>query len=237
MEIGMELEILYEDAQILVCIKPSGIPSQSDRTSDYDMVNRLKNYVFEKSGWQGQPYIEAVHRLDRPVGGIMVFAKTPFAASSLGRQIQRREFCKKYLAVVTANLEGEIGKEKQLLSDYLVRNGKTNLSSITTKEDARGKKAELFYKVRDVKGDLSFVEVELLTGRHHQIRVQLKERLGGIYGDAKYNSSAAENLKNGERSQIALFAYHLEFWHPKAKRHMVFEKMPDREPFSQFLLS
>ena len=244
----MKLQILYEDSQILVCIKPSGVPSQSDKTADFDMVNRLKNYLYEKGDCKGQPYIGVVHRLDRPVSGIMVFAKTPFAGGELSKQIQKKQFCKKYLAVVTADLSDKIGKEKELLTDYLVKNGRTNLSSITTEKDKNGKKAQLYYTVKNVKENLSLVELELLTGRHHQIRVQLKEHIGGIWGDTKYNAEAEnmcinsnENVDNAvilEKrvwKEIALFAYHLEFLHPKTKKKMVFEQMPEKEPFINLL--
>lgn len=240
----MKLQILYEDSQILVCVKPAGVPSQSDRTADFDMVNRLKNYLYEKGDCKGQPYIGVVHRLDRPVAGIMVFAKTPFAAGELSRQIQKKEFCKKYLAVVTADLSENLGKEKELLTDYLVKNGKTNLSSVTTEKDPAGKKAQLYYTVKNVKDNLSLVEVELLTGRHHQIRVQLKTHIGGIAGDTKYNAedknptrnngALAPDKKTGWK-EIALFAYHLELLHPKTKKKMVFEQMPEKEPFTSLL--
>lgn len=244
----MKLQILYEDSQILVCVKPAGIPSQSDKTADFDMVNRLKNYLYEKGDCKGQPYIGVVHRLDRPVSGIMVFAKTPFAAGELSKQMQKKDFCKKYLAVVTANLEDKIGQEKELLTDYLVKNGRTNLSSVTTEKDPNGKKAQLYYTVKNVKDGLSLVEVELLTGRHHQIRVQLKNHIGGIAGDTKYNRDGeASYIKNGEGvdntlakkkavwKETALFAYHLEFLHPKTKKKMVFEEMPGKEPFLSLL--
>ena len=240
----MKLNILYEDSQILVCIKPAGVPSQSDKTADFDMVNRLKNYLYEKGDCKGQPYIGVVHRLDRPVSGIMVFAKTPFAAGELSKQIQKKDFCKKYLAVLTADLSDKLGKDKELLTDYLVKNGRTNLSSVTTEKDPNGKKAQLYYTVKNVKDGLSIVEVELLTGRHHQIRVQMKKHLGGIWGDTKYNKDAEElcvnNSENVDNSAVkqkavwketALFAYHLEFVHPKTKKKMVFEEMPEKEPF------
>ena len=265
----MKLQILYEDMHILVCVKPSGVPSQSDKTADFDMVNRLKNYLYEKGDCKGQPYIGVVHRLDRPVSGIMVFAKTPFSASELSKQIQQKQFCKKYLAVVTSDLSNKLGEDKELLTDYLVKNGRTNLSSITTEKDKNGKKAQLYYNVKSVKENLSLVEVELLTGRHHQIRVQLKEHIGGIWGDTKYNIDAREQNKNKSIQEdkkqnknvnlekmgindsenvdkvlgntkemwkeIALFAYHLEFIHPKTKKKMVFEQLPKKEPFISFL--
>ena len=150
-----EINILFEDDHILVCEKPAGVPSQSDKTADFDMVNRLKNYLYEKDSGMTNPYIGVVHRLDRPVGGIMVFAKTPFAAKQLSEQIQKREMKKKYLTVTTTDLTKEIGKEKILLTDYLLKDGRTNLSRISGEKDKNAKKAQLYYKVLKVSGELS----------------------------------------------------------------------------------
>lgn len=227
----MELNILYEDNEMIVCVKPAGVPSQSDKTSDYDMVNRLKNYIYESSEVEGEPYIGLVHRLDRPVEGVMVFAKTKFANQQLSSQIQKREMRKKYLAVLTKEFPEQIGKEKELLTDYLVKNGKTNLSSVTKKNNPNAKKAELYYTIKDVKNGCSLAEVELLTGRHHQIRVQMKEHLAGIWGDSKYNK---ESIKEKEWKQIGLVSYHLELRHPKTNKKIRFEYIPKREPFLQF---
>lgn len=232
----MELTILFEDEHILVCEKPSGVPSQSDKSSDFDMVNALKNYVYENGTGKGQPYIGLVHRLDRPVGGIMVFAKSPFAAKELSKQIQLREMKKYYYALITADLSSEIGAGKKHLVDYLVKDGKGNLSKVTTQKDKNGKKAELYYQVLDVKKDIlsenvSLVEIELLTGRHHQIRVQMKEHVGGLLGDTKYNSFEQE--QKGWR-EIALFAYKLEFKHPKTKKVLSFSKQPEGSVWQTF---
>lgn len=227
----MEVQILHEDEQIIVCVKPAGVPSQSDKTSDYDMVNYLKNYIYESDGAKGQPYIGIVHRLDRPVEGIMVFAKTKEAAKELSIQIQKKQFYKKYIAILTKEFPEMVGQEKQLLTDYLVKNGKTNLSSITTKNNPNSKEAKLYYTVKKVKDGLSFVEIELLTGRHHQIRVQMKEHLSGIWGDSKYNE---EFVEQGKWKQIGLVSYYLEFFHPKTKKKMQFEYYPKREPYNIF---
>lgn len=225
----MELHILHEDDHILVCEKPPGVPSQSDKTADYDMVNQLKNYLYEKDN-RIQPYIGLIHRLDRPVGGIMVFAKTPFAAKNLSEQIRLREMKKHYMAVVTQDLTEELNQERQLLTDYLVKDQKTNLSRVTSEKDRNGKKAQLYYQVLKVSEGLSFVEVELITGRHHQIRVQMSKHKGGLWGDTKYNPLFQK--KEGFH-QLALFAYRLEFSHPKTKKLMKFRLMPTGEPFKQ----
>ncbi|WP_235912560.1 RluA family pseudouridine synthase [Velocimicrobium porci] len=227
----MQIKILYEDAHIIVCIKPAGVPSQSDKTSDFDMVNRLKNYVYESGEQKEQPFIGVVHRLDRPVEGVMVFAKTKFAAKQLSSQIQQGQFHKRYLAVVTKELPEKLGNQKELLTDYLVKNGRTNLSSITDKENKNAKRAELYYTVKAVKEGCSLVEIELLTGRHHQIRVQMKEHLAGIWGDSKYNK---ESIKEKEWRQIGLASCYLEFNHPKTNKNISFEYLPQREPFNYF---
>lgn len=214
----MDLRILYEDNHIIVCDKPQGISSQSDKTTDYDMVNRLKNYLFEKEEEKGIPYIGLVHRLDKPVGGIMVFAKTPYAAKELSRQVQNRTIKKYYHTIITDDLSEQIGKEPVLLTDYLVKDGKNNISGIADKTDKRGKKAQLMYQVLkvDKSKNRSLLEIELLTGRHHQIRVQMAEHFGGILGDSKYNEA------NQEVKNICLYAVRLQFQHPKTKKEMEF---------------
>lgn len=227
----MEINILYEDVHMIVCVKPAGVPSQSDKTSDFDMVNRLKNYIYESGEQEGQPFIGVIHRLDRPVEGIMVFAKTKFAAKQLSSQIQRKEFRKKYLAVLTKEFPKQIGNKKVLLTDYIVKNGRMNLSSVTNKENPAGKKAELYYTIKATKEGCSLAEVELLTGRHHQIRVQMKEHLAGIWGDSKYNK---ESIKEKEWKQIGLVSYYLEFKHPKTNQTVTFQYLPKREPFCMF---
>lgn len=231
--INDKLNILFEDEHILVCEKPVGVPSQSDKTGDMDMVNRLKNYLYEKDWNKTNPYISVIHRLDRPVGGIMVFAKSPLAAKNLSEQIQKKEMNKKYLAVLTADLTKELGREKELVIDYLVKDGRTNLSRISSEKDKNAKKAQLYYKVLRVREELSLVEIELITGRHHQIRVQMSNHGTGLWGDTKYNP-----LFQQQKGWInlALFAYHLEFLHPKTKKIMKFELLPSGEPFDQFEL-
>lgn len=233
----MDLNILYEDSYLIVCEKPVGMPSQSDKTGDYDLVNCLKNYIFEKEN-AGAPYVGLIHRLDRPVGGIMVFAKQQYAAKVLSEQLRTKEMKKKYMAVVTQDLSDEIGTEKKLVVDYLVKEAKTNLSRISSGKDARAKKAELFYQVIDTKesGEIeyqvvSLLEIELLTGRHHQIRAQLSNKMTGLWGDTKYNSLFTQQKK---WSNVALFAYYLEFLHPKTKKKLRFTLLPDKIPFDQF---
>lgn len=223
----MTFRILHEDSHIVVCEKPPGVPSQSDKTGDYDMVNGLKNYFYEKEPEKGQPYIGLVHRLDRPVGGIMVFARTPFAAKNLSEQSRMRQMKKRYLAVLTGELSETPG-EPVLLTDYLVKDARTNLSRVSSEKDKNAKKAQLYYKVLGVRDGLTLVEVELLSGRHHQIRVQLSKHMTGIWGDTKYNP--AYQKKDGFY-KLALYACQLEFSHPKTKKQMNFRLTPVEEPF------
>ena len=241
MEWILKINILYEDQQIIVCEKPSGIASQSDNTMQDDMVNLLKNYVFGKGQGGEVPYIGIVHRLDRPVGGVMVFAKTPFSAKELSRQIQDKCMEKKYLAVVSQDLSSELLCEPKSLEDYLVKNGRTNLSSVTDSKNRNGKKAVLSYRILETVQNgpvlngtavpVSVAEIELMTGRHHQIRVQMSAHNMGIWGDTKYNS-----LFQKEKGwfQIGLFAYSLRFDHPKSKKRMEFRLIPETEPFCLF---
>lgn len=241
----MELTILYEDEAVIVCEKPAGMPSQSDKSQDMDMVSSIKNYLRECKPEEGAPYAAAVHRLDRPVGGIMVFAKTPKAAAWLSGQIQKGKMEKRYLAVVCGDFSVEIGKEPRELCDYLKKDGRTNLSVITDEKDSQAKKARLAYEVMETKkaavreGDieteeyLSLLNIRLFTGRHHQIRVQLSGHMGGIWGDTKYNREAARGKGFKE---IALYAWKLSFIHPETKKKMSFEKIPQKYPFSEFLM-
>lgn len=234
----MDINILFEDQHIIVCEKPVGVPSQSDKTSDYDMINRLKNYIFEKEANGKQPYIGIVHRLDRPVGGIMVFAKTAFALKQLNNQITSHKVEKKYYAVVTKDLSDKKNDTITLI-DYLEKDGRTNLSKVVNQNNKNSKKAELKFKVLDTIEDtvsgldykLSLIEVDLITGRHHQIRVQMAHAGACLWGDTKYNEKFKD--KKGWH-QIALFAHSLSFEHPKSGKKMSFDLNPKSEPFLQF---
>lgn len=226
-----ELNIFFEDPHILVCEKPPGVPSQSDRSGGYDMVNRIKNYLYQHGPKTGEPYGAIVHRLDRPVGGVMVFAKNKKAAGGLSRDIQGGRVKKYYLALVRHDGEESPEGKPVKLTDYLVKDGRTNLSRVTGEGDSNGKKAELYYRVMASKDGLSLMEIELLTGRHHQIRVQMAEHFGGIYGDTKYNP-LFQDKKGWNR--IGLYAYCLEFAHPVTGKPMRIKHYPDAEPFTIF---
>ena len=218
----MNLRILHEDEHVIVCYKPAGIATQTAKMGAQDMESLLKNYLYKKE--KKMPYIAVIHRLDQPVEGILVFAKTSFAAKELNKGLQGAGFGKYYKAVVCG-----IPKEKKAtLEDYLVKDGKTNTSRVGKKDEAEAKKAVLSYEVLRQEADKALVQVKLETGRHHQIRVQMANMGCPIWGDTKYNSS--ENVDKSWKN-IALCAYHLEFVHPKTKKKMTFEIEPEGEGF------
>jgi len=213
------INIIYEDNHLLIVEKPINIPVQEDITKDKDLLTILKEYLKEKYNKKGNIYLGLVHRLDRPVGGIMVFAKTSKAASRLSEQIKKHTFKKTYLAVV----QGKANKEDTLI-DKLLKDHKNNIVKVSEK----GKQAELSYNLLDYKDGLSLVKVNLKTGRSHQIRVQFSYHGFPLYGDQKYN-------KDTKKDQIALFASKIEFIHPTTKEKISFElPKPDRYPFNLF---
>lgn len=212
------LKILYEDNHIIVVEKMPNIPSQSDKTGDIDMLTLVKQYIKEKYNKPGNVYVGLVHRLDRPVGGIMIFAKTSKAASRLSNQVREKTFKKKYLAVVDGKFENQTG----ILEDYLYKDERNNISKVVNKEKKNAKLAKLEYEVvkyNEVK-NLSLVKINLYTGRHHQIRVQLANFNHSIFGDQKYGT-------RGKGKQIALWAYELTIIHPVTKEEMKFKDLPE----------
>lgn len=212
-----KLNIIYEDNHIVVVEKPVNIPSQGDKTGDIDMLTLIKQYIKEKYNKPGDVYLGLVHRLDRPVGGVMVFAKTSKAASRLSEQVRVKDFKKKYLVVVNGKME----EQKGILEDYLLKNEKANMSKVVKEGTKNSKLASLEYEVLkyDSEIDLSVLKIDLHTGRHHQIRVQLSSRNHSIYGDQKYGG-------RGHGKQIALWAYELKFLHPITKEIMTFKVLP-----------
>ena len=212
------MKIIYEDNHLIVVEKEPNIPSQSDKTGDIDMLTLVKKYIKEKCQKPGEVYLGLVHRLDRPVGGIMVFAKTSKAASRLSEQIRSKQFVKNYLAVV----DGKFEKTKGTLQDYLYKDERTNTSKVVKQEKKNAKLAILDYEVLnyDEKRNLSLVKINLHTGRHHQIRVQLANINHSIYGDQKYGT-------RGKNKQIRLWAYEVKFLHPTRKDLLNFRDYPD----------
>ena len=227
----MKLDILYEDEYLLACVKPCGVPSQADKSNDEDMITTIKHYLYDKdpSEEPEEPYVAAIHRLDRPVGGVMLFAKTPEAAAKLSDAQQDGEITKYYQAIITGELPDMDGE----MVDYLVRDAKTNTTKIGKKGDTGAKRAELSYEVLDVfdtdVGVLSYVLIELVTGRHHQIRAQFAKRGCGIWGDTKYNPLFAKTKRRYQ--QIGLYSSRMELTHPITGEELVFKSEPQGEAF------
>ena len=212
-----KLNVLYEDNHVIVVEKPVNIPSQGDKTGDVDMLSIVKHYLKEKYQKPGEVYLGLIHRLDRPVGGVMVFAKTSKAAARLSEQVRTKQFEKQYLVVV----DGKMQQEKGILEDYLLKNERNNISKVVKEGTKNAKLASLDYEVLKYAEDiqLSVVKVNLHTGRHHQIRVQFASRGHSLYADQKYGT-------RGRGKQIALWAYKLSFYHPISKQKLTFQVLP-----------
>lgn len=215
----MNLNILYEDNHIIVVQKIPNIPSQGDKTGDTDMLTIIKDYIKEKYNKPGNVYLGLIHRLDRPVGGAMVFAKTSKAAARLSEQVRNKELKKEYLVVA----DGKFKKETGHLENYLLKNERKNISKVVEEGTKNSKLASLDYEVIKYNEEinLSVVKINLHTGRHHQIRVQLSNMGHSIYGDQKYGT-------RGHGKQIALWAYKLTFNHPITKEELRFECLPEK---------
>lgn len=212
----MKLEIIFEDNDIIVCRKPAGVPTQTKRVGEADMVSLLKNHIYKQQNVKKEPYLAVIHRLDQPVEGLLVFAKTPFAAKELNKQLQNTGFGKHYLALLNGKLETPSGT----LEQYLVKDGRTNTSRICEKNEKDARFARLSYEMvsYNEEKDQTLVRVLLDTGRHHQIRVQMAGMGHPIVGDKKYNTTETKHART-----LALCAYRLEFRHPKTKKQQTFE--------------
>ena len=214
-KIMSNLNILYEDNHLIVVVKPANIPSQKDSSNDLDLLTMVKDYIKEKYHKPGNVYIGLVHRLDRPVSGIMVFARTSKAASRLCKDFNEHKIIKKYLAIV----HGKVDNSGELIDK--IEKGKDGKSFVSP----NGKEAILDYELLDYnrENDCSLVSINLKTGRHHQIRVQFASRGHYLLGDQRYG--VADN------KQISLFSYYLSFTHPVSKEIMEFKVLPDKENY------
>lgn len=212
------INIIYEDNHLLVVEKPINIPVQADDSKDKDFLTILKDFIKKRDNKPGNVYLGLVHRLDRPVGGIMVFAKTSKAAKRMTEQIKNHKFEKTYLAVIN----GVIDKDEDIFIDYLKKTSNGN-TIVTTKDD--GKYSELKYKVlqKNKKDNMTLIEINLKTGRHHQIRVQFSTRGYPLCGDQRYGKQ--------DMTPIALFAYKIRFNHPITKENMEFKLEPKKNVY------
>lgn len=207
------LNIIYEDDAVIVCVKPAGVATQTKQIGQKDMESMLRTYRMQK----GEPsYIGVIHRLDQPVSGVMVFAKTKEAAADLSRQVSTKAADKYYYAVT----DGVPERSKGVLEDYLIRDGKTNLSKVVGAKEPGAKRAELSYEVLAKTDTKALLSIKLATGRHHQIRVQMANAGWPLVGDRKYNFKA--NMKSGSEP-MGLCSYKLGFNHPVTKKKMEFE--------------
>lgn len=224
-----ELKVIYEDNHIIVVIKPQNLPTQEDESKDKDLLSIVKEYIRIKENKPGEAFVGLVHRLDRPTGGVMVFAKTSKAAARLTQQLGTGEFHKKYVAVVNGKPREKRGK----LVNYLLKNARTNTVSVVPELTSNAKRAELEYEVLEEKDKVSLVSIDLYTGRSHQIRVQMKFIGCPVFGDVKYGG---DKLSKGHN--LALWAYELRFVHPTTKENMVFKVYPpdDIVPWNIFNL-
>lgn len=212
------MEILYEDNHIIVVSKPQGVPSQPDESGDKDMLTQVKEYIKEKYNKPGEVFVGLVHRLDRPTGGAMVFAKTSKAASRLSEQMRAGEFDKTYFAVVC----GKPRESKGKIVSYLKKDEKTNIVKIVPQSENGAKRAELDYETLEFNPDTNhaLVRVKIYSGRGHQIRVQLKSIKCPIYGDQKYGGEGMAKV------MLNLFASELSFYHPVTKQKMIYRVYP-----------
>ena len=222
------LTVLYEDKEILVTVKPAGVESQSARRFEPDMVSEVKKYlvIHRKSTTGGEPYVGVIHRLDKPVSGVMVYAKTKKAAAALSAQVQNRQMEKIYMAVVFGKPVNNVDN----FVDYLKKSVDGNHSQGVDKGITGAKRAELSYETVKIlehaageQGPLSLLKIRLKTGRHHQIRVQMASHGMPVYGDHKYGGAGA--------GPLALAAVSLAFFHPVSKKWMEFQIEPSGGAF------
>ncbi len=214
-----DLIILYEDNHIIVVVKPQNVPTCEDESKDKDMLTIIKEYIKEKYDKQGNVYLGLVHRLDRPTGGVMVFAKSSKAASRLSEAMKNGDFDKRYYAV----LVGTPKEEQAVLRHYLKKNAINNMVYVSQPTIAGAKYAELDYNILEKVDGLSLADVRLHTGRSHQIRVQMNAIGTPVYGDMRYGGEKAK------KGNLSLWAYYLSFSHPVSKERLVFRVQPPKD--------
>lgn len=220
------IEILYEDNHLLVLKKPANILTQSDKTGEENLLDMAKAYLKEKYHKPGEAYLGMVHRLDRPVGGVILFAKTSKAAGRLSEQWRNQAIEKYYYGVVL----GEVTQNEGTLTDYLYKDRKENLSHVVSKDDLGAKLARLKFEtiaIRKIQDkSYSLLKIKLLTGRSHQIRLQLAHFQHPLYGDYKYGLQ-----KQKSTTQLALWSHEIQVLHPTTKEKLKFHCVPDATKF------
>lgn len=212
------MNILYEDNHLLIAVKPPGVPSQADSSGDADMLTQLKRYVKEKYGKPGDVYLGLVHRLDRPAGGVMAFARTSKAAARLSQQMRGGSFRKQYLCVCAGSPPG--GR----LEHWLTKDTKTNNVTAATVESPGAQRAALEYTPVETMRGFTLCRVNLLTGRPHQIRAQFAASGFPLWGDQRYNPAARPG------QWLALWSTELAFDHPTRGERMTFTALPEPNP-------
>ncbi len=238
----MNYKIVYEDKDIIVCHKMAGIPVQTGKVGAIDLVSELKNYLMKSQSSKviKEPYLGIVHRLDQPVEGVILFAKNQKAAGVLSKQLTTGIMNKCYYAVA-AGVPGD-GEEQGILTDYLIKDNKTNSSKVVTgkeiTKDAKESKLEYALIKKVIIGDKAYAlyDIHLLTGRHHQIRVQMANAKKPLLGDRKYGNDFSNTLSTElSVKNVALCAYKLEFTHPSTNKKTEFKIKPEGKIFGQFL--
>lgn len=220
-----DIPIIYEDNHLLVISKPAGLLSQEDHTGEPDVLTLCKRYIKKRYKKPGNVFLGLVHRLDRPVAGVMVLAKTSKAASRISEQIRKRNVKKRYLAVVNGTPPAN-----GFLEHHIVKDEKSNTVTAHSKPVKNSKPAQLSYLKLDQKENQALLEINLITGRAHQIRIQLAESGTPIFGDQKYGEGDINR-------DISLFAYSFSLEHPTLKEKRTFEApIPDKDPWNRFKL-
>jgi len=214
---------IFEDNHLLVVEKPINVPTQPDSSNDADLLSLLKNHLKEKHNKPGNVFLGLVHRLDRPVGGVILFAKNSKSAARISEQIREQTLQKTYLAIV----HGNINKKADKLQHYLLKNEKLNKVEVFDKPTTDAQKALLSYEVIESKNNLSLVKIQLITGRPHQIRAQFSFIKHPLFADKKYGSK--------EKGNIALWSSKIICEHPVSKETLTFSSLPPRnQPWRTF---
>ncbi len=227
MQVITDMNIQYEDKELLVVYKPAGLATQSARVTSPDLVSSVTRHL------KGAP-VYVVHRLDQPVEGLLVLAKTKQAAAGLSKQLQAGTLNKQYYALVYRGAE-ELPKE-EILADYLWKNPQTQKAEIVAQASGKGKQAKLHYRVMTGKDDIALLDVRIETGRFHQIRAQLVHAGFPILGDQKYGTQTSmERSEELGIKNVSLFAYALTFTHPKTGKQMEFQAKTQNPAISHLL--